>query len=130
MTLTSDERTALASYRIQKAKDTLEEAEGIAGLGYWNAVANRLYYACYYATGALLITNSYNASTHRGMITLLGLHFIKPGKISEQSGKLYSRLFELRQTGDYDDLFDLAEEDVSPLIAPAKEYIMEIQRML
>lgn len=130
MTLTSEERAALVAYRIKKAADTLAEAEGIAGLGYWNAVANRLYYACYYATGALLITNSYNATTHRGIITLLGLHFIKTRKLSEESGKLYARLFELRQTGDYDDLFSLTEEDVKPLLTPAKEYIMEIQRML
>ncbi len=31
--------------------------------------------------------------------------------------KLFSRLFERRQTGDYDDLFDLTEEDVQPLFS-------------
>jgi uncharacterized protein (UPF0332 family) len=130
MKLSADERDALVSYRIQKANDTLEEAEGISSLGYWNAVANRLYYACYYATSALLIKNSFQAQTHRGVITLLGMHFIKTGKISENSGKLFSRLFELRQTGDYDDLFDLSEEDVQPLLKPAKEYIKEISNLL
>lgn len=130
MKLSADERDALVSYRIQKANDTLKEAEGISSLGYWNAVANRLYYACYYATSALLIKNSFQAQTHRGVITLLGMHFIKTGKISENSGKLFSRLFELRQTGDYDDLFDLTEEDVQPLLKPAKEYIKEISNLL
>jgi len=130
MKLSADERDALVSYRIQKANDTLKEAEGISSLGYWNAVANRLYYACYYATNALLIKNSFQAQTHRGVITLLGMHFIKTGKISENSGKLFSRLFELRQTGDYDDLFDLTEEDVQPLLKPAKDYIEEIINLL
>jgi len=65
MTLSSDERDALVSYRINKALDTFAEAEGISSLGYWNAVANRLYYACYYATSALLIKNSFQAQTHR-----------------------------------------------------------------
>jgi uncharacterized protein (UPF0332 family) len=55
MSLTDDEREAIVSFRIQKAKDTLDEAEGIATLGYWNAVANRLYYACFYITSALLL---------------------------------------------------------------------------
>lgn len=130
MTLTDDERIALVSYRIQKAFDTLEEAEGISTLGFWNAVANRLYYACYYATSALLIKNSFHAQTHRGVITLLGMHFIKTGKLPENLGKLYSRLFELRQTGDYDDLFDLTEADVNPLLKPAKDYIRAISDML
>ena len=44
--------------------------------------------------------------------------------------KLFSRLFELRQTGDYDDLFDLTEEDVQPLLKPAKDYIEEIINLL
>lgn len=130
MNLTDDERNALVSYRIQKAFDTLREAEGISALGFWNAVANRLYYACYYATSALLIKNSFHAQTHRGIITLLGLHFIKTKTMPEDMGKLYSKLFELRQTGDYDDLFELTEIDVFPLIKPAKDYILTINQML
>jgi len=58
------------------------------------------------------------------------MHFIKSGRISETSGKMYSKLFELRQTGDYDDLFNLTEEDVRPLLKPAKEYIQTIANML
>ena len=48
MALTSDERNAIIALRIEKAQSTFQEARGIAGLGFWNAVANRLYYACYY----------------------------------------------------------------------------------
>jgi len=66
MSLTKEEREAIVSFRIQKAKDTLAEAEGISTLNYWNAVANRLYYSCFYMTSALLIHNNYMAQTHRG----------------------------------------------------------------
>jgi uncharacterized protein (UPF0332 family) len=59
MKLTNDEREAIVSFRLQKSEDTFKEAFGIATLGYWNAVANRLYYACYYVTGALLIKNNF-----------------------------------------------------------------------
>ena len=75
---------------------------------------------------ALLIKHSLSAQTHRGVISLLGFHFIKKGLISEESGKLYARLFEVRQTGDYDDLFYLTEDDVLPLIAAANKYIDEL----
>lgn len=130
MSLTEEERNAILAFRIAKAKETLQEAKGIATLNYWNAVANRLYYSCYYITGALLIANNYTAHTHRGIIHLLGLHFIKPGIVSKDSGKLYSRLFELRQSGDYDDLFNLTEEDVLPLIELAEKYINEIEDLI
>ena len=130
MMLTNDERDAVVSFRLQKAKDTLTEAEGIATLGYWNAVTYRLYYACYYITSALLIKNNYSAQTHGGIIHLLGLHFIKSGVVSKDAGRLYSKLFELRQTGDYDDLFNLSEEDVKPLIPLAKNHINELSLLI
>lgn len=41
MTLTSDERNAIIALRIEKAHITIQEAKGIARLGFWNAVANR-----------------------------------------------------------------------------------------
>ena len=130
MKLTDDERDAVVAFRLQKAEDTLKEAEGIASLCYWNAVANRLYYACYYITSALLVKHDFSARTHRGIIHLLGLHFISKGIISKEAGRLYSKLFDLRQTGDYDDLFNLNEEDVKPLIAEANRYINEIRKII
>ncbi len=130
MSLTDDEREAIVSFRIQKGKETLDEAKGIATLGYWNAVANRLYYACYYVTSALLIENQYAVQTHRGVIHLLGQHFIKKGLVSKGSGKFYSKLYDLRQTGDYDDLFNLSEEDVKPMINSAQLYINELINLL
>ena len=43
---------------------------------------------------------------------------------------MYSKLFDLRQTGDYDDLYNLNEEDVKPLIDEAKLYIKELQKII
>ena len=130
MKLTNDERDAIIALRIRKALDTLTEAEGIASIGYWNAVANRLYYACYYITSALLVKYGFSARTHNGIIHLLGLHFVAKGIVKKESGHFYSKLFDLRQTGDYDDLYNLSEEDVKPLIEDAKLYVNEIQKII
>jgi uncharacterized protein (UPF0332 family) len=130
MSLTNEERDAIIAFRVQKAKDTLAEAEGIATLNYWNAVANRLYYSCFYMASALLIKHNYMAQTHNGVIHLLGLHFIREGIISKEAGKLYSKLYELRQTGDYDDLFNLTENDVLPLIPDVRGFIGELEELM
>lgn len=130
MSLTDEEREAIVSFRIQKAKDTLVEAQGISTLGYWNAVANRLYYACFYMTSALLTRNGHAAQTHSGIIHLFGLNFVRTGLISRDAGKIYSKLYEIRQTGDYDDLFNLSEEDVKPLIQLANNFIDELNNLI
>jgi uncharacterized protein (UPF0332 family) len=130
MNLTDEEREAVVFYRIQKANETWKEAEGIAKLGYWNAVVNRLYYACYYMTSALLICNGHTAQTHAGVIRLFGLNFVIKGLVSKEQSRFYSRLYELRQTGDYDDLYNLTEAEVQPLIDAARKYINELEILL
>jgi len=50
--------------------------------------------------------------------------------VTKESGKLFSKLFELRQTGDYDDLFNLTETDVLPLIPLAHKFIEEFVELI
>jgi len=130
MTLSSDERQAIVIFRLQKAEAALREAEGNLEMQYWAVVANRLYYAAYYTVSALLVYNGFEAQTHGGIIRLFGLHFISKGIISKESGRLYSRLFELRQTGDYDDIYILSKEDVDHLIEPTRNLINEVRELM
>ena len=81
-------------------------------------------------TSALLIKNNHAAQTHSGVIHLFGMNYIKTGLISKEAGKIYSKLFEIRQTGDYDDLFNLSEDDVKPLIPLANNFIYELDKLI
>ena len=130
MSLSPEERNTIVSYRIEKAHTAIAHAEGNARLGYWEVTANRLYYACYYAVSALLIKNGHQAQTHNGVIQLFGLHFVKTEKIERGYGKLYNQLFSLRFTGDYNDSYTLSEEDVVPLIEPARKFISRIEQLI
>ena len=96
----------------------------------WNTAVNRLYYACYYAVIALLIDKDIKAQTHSGVRQMFGLHFVKSGLIDKESGKFYTDIFDMRQTGDYDDYIDFRKEDVLDLIDPANELISKIEMLL
>ena len=67
-------------YRFQRAKESFEEAVILAEKERWNAVINRLYYACFYAVIALLLKHGIEVQSHDGSRTQFGLHFIKTGK--------------------------------------------------
>ena len=69
-------KNALIAYRIQRAYETLKEAEVMKRENFYNAAINRLYYACYYATVALLLKYDIQTQTHNGVKTMLGLHFV------------------------------------------------------
>ena len=123
MTLSLEERKALVEMRLQKASRAYGEAKGVLALGYWETIANRLYYAAYNAVSALLIANGDDPHTHSGVIHLLGQKFVTTGRVSSEMGRLYHKLFSLRQTGDYDDSYSLCEADVAPYVETTGELI-------
>ena len=115
---------------MRRSNETWAEAKGIIENKYWYAAANRMYYACYYMVSALLLKNGQSAHTHGGIIGLFGLHFVKTGIVSAEIGKFYSELYELRQTGDYDDWKTLAESDILPLIPKVEQFLGTIERLI
>ena len=128
--LTSEETKALVSNRIRRSRETWAETKGIIEGGYWYAAANRMYYACYYMVTALLIKNGLISHTHGGTIGLFGLHFIKTAIVSSELGKFYSQLFELRQTGDYDDWKVVTETDVITLAPTAEVFLDTLEELI
>lgn len=101
--LTDKDISGLAAQRIERAWQTLEEADYNAAGGYFIAAMNRLYYAAYYAASSLLAFNGIEAATHSGVKNMLSLHFIKTGQLTPEIGRIYGQLFDCRQSGDYDD---------------------------
>ena len=130
MELTKEERKAVVLFRMEKAKNTFSEIENHIQHCYWHTAANRLYYACYYAVTALLIKNGYLAHTHSGVITLLNKHFVVEGIIGKEQSRLYGRILELRQKGDYSDWVIINEENIKPLVEPAEKFIDEIESLI
>ena len=130
MILKEEDRNALVAHRFNRAIETMEEAKAIMLLGFWRIAANRLYYACYYAATALLIKHKIETHSHRGVVNQLGLHFISKGIVSNEQGKLIKHLFELRQTGDYDDWVVIEEDNIAHLVEPAQKFIEEIEKLI
>lgn len=130
MTLNNSDRADIVAYRLEKALQTIKEVKGIMTLGYWTLSANRLYYAAYYASAALLINFGIEASTHKGVIRKIGEEFVKKNALSTDDSKLLGRLFTMRQSGDYEDLFDWEESDVAPLIPRVEDYIDRITAII
>ena len=61
MSLNQEEREAVVTYRLEKAAKTMEQAKCNLPMHFWELVANRMYYAAYYAVSALLIANGHTA---------------------------------------------------------------------
>jgi len=81
-------------------------------------------------TTALLISHELTASTHAGVIRMLGMHFVMKGKVSSELNKFYVQLFEMRQRGDYDDYIQIGSEDVLPLVSLVEKYMTTVEALI
>ncbi len=120
----------LIKYRLERADETLVEAKLLAENEHWNTVANRLYYACYYVMIALFVKYDFSASTHSGVKTMLGQHFIKTEILPLEIGKLYNDLFNKRQEGDYQDFQKFDKEIIEPLIKQSENFIETVKKLI
>lgn len=124
------DKTELVKYRLTRARETYNEVSILVKNELWNTAVNRLYYSCFYAVIALLADQEIEAQSHSGVRQMFGLHFIKTGKIDPETGRFLARLFDLRQTGDYDDFIDFDKEKVMELLEPANNLISTIEHVL
>jgi len=128
--MNEQQKRNLVLYKVNKAKETLNEIEVHLQNEFWNTAVNRLYYACFYAVTALLIDKGLYTKTHTGTKQLFGLHFVKTGVITKEAGEFYTDIFDQRQTGDYEDFFFFVKDDVMALLPPARDLIATIEQIL
>ena len=130
MTLTKQEKEAIINYRVEKSLQTFKEAKENAQLGNWSLAANRLYYSIFYMALAINLNAGDFARTHNGTFNLFSQRYIATGLLSEDEKHLYRNLFSMRQTGDYDDLFDWDENDILPLIPQVDNLLKKMRGFL
>jgi uncharacterized protein (UPF0332 family) len=117
-------------YRIKRARETYKDAIYLFEIDSINSSVNRLYYAAFYATIALLLNSGIQIKSHNGVKQKLGEEFVLKGIISKEFAKTYGILSDYRHKGDYDDLFDFDKEVVEQLMKSVKEYINRIEEII
>lgn len=117
-------------YRLDRANEAVEEAELLFGRGHLSTTVNRLYYACFYAVSALLLSEGQSSIKHSGVRALFDRHWIKTGRLPVEMGRFYRFLFDQRHKGDYDDLATFDPAAVETWLAEAKKFVDEISAFI
>ena len=120
----------LIEYKLERSRETLEEAEIMLQSSHLFGAANRIYYACFYAVSALLLSEDLSSPKHSGVISLFNRHFVKTGLISVELGKFYSRLFDTRLESDYADLVTVELEEIQDNIKTAEVFISSVKSLI
>ena len=127
--LEDKDRIEIVRYRIENAHRTMDEVSSHMANGFYNTAVNRMYYACYYAASAMLVAEHITTKSHDGVKQMFSLHFVKTGKVPVNLGKSYSRLFDKRPKGDYNDLFDNDQTVCEELYPEAKNFVESLTQL-
>lgn len=73
--------------------------------------------------------NKIHTKSHTSTKGQFSLYFVKTGKMDKKYGKLLSELYDWRQKGDYENIFDYNADSVKPLFIPVTEMINAIEKV-
>jgi len=115
---------------IQRAKRYLKSAEILLKEGDYESTVSRTYYAMFYSAQAMLLTKNLSYSSHGGVISAFGQHFIKTGVFPKEMGREFNRAFEKRQLGDYEYTFVISKAEAEELLENGKNFVKRVIRFL
>lgn len=121
MTLDTSNKLIATQLLLEKSDKNMEQAMRIADLGYWDLVANRLYYSVFHAVNAMLLIDGINAGTHKGTSIQFNRSYILTGIFDRKDGMLYGKLQNMRERADYQNTFKLESIEGRNLMESAEE---------
>ena len=115
---------------IKKAEKFLSTAEYIFIRGDYDSCVSRCYYAMCFITEAILLTENLSASSHKGVISLFGEHFVKKNIFDREMGKILNEAYDKRLIGDYGVGFIISEEEAKEILRKTKSFIRSLKNYL
>ncbi len=111
---------------IDKANRYIKSARLLIGDGDRESAVSRIYYAMFFCTEAALLTKGLSFSSHKGVISAFGEHFIKTGIFEKSFGRELNRAFEKRQVGDYGYTFVIEPDEADALLKSGTEFVNSV----
>jgi len=115
---------------IGKAERFLHTAEYVLGTEDYDSCASRAYYAMFFMAEAVLLTKQLTSSSHRGVISLFGEHFVKTGVFEKHLGSTLNLAYRQRIIGDYRADRSVTKEEAEELLEAAQDFVEKVKSYL
>ncbi len=115
---------------IEKAEKFLTTAKHALEIGDYDSCVSRCYYAMFFVAEAALLTKNLSASTHKGVISLFGEHFVKTEIFDREIGKALNDAYDKRLVGDYGVGFVVTKEEAKDLLETASNFVQKLKNYL
>lgn len=130
MSLDTNERTELISYRLEEAKETIADVQLLIDNDRLRAAVNRIYYGMFYSLLALGLAYQFETSKHQQLLGWFNKNFIHEELIDQKFGKIINKASNRRTQGDYESYVEFDKEVILEMFGEMKEFIIKIERFL
>ena len=117
-------------FLLKRADDNLESIQLLIDKGFYDIAVSRSYYAMYYAAEAILLTKDLKFSSHSGVVSQFGLHFIKTGIFKPELGRNFNRSLDDRSSADYGFRSEITKETAEKAFNRADGFIKQLKEYL
>lgn len=113
---------------LRLARETLADAISMRGGVTDRSVANRLYYACFHAARAVLLSRGIDTKSHSGLIQQFGRVVVGSGDVSGADGSFLNDMYDYRQSADYKP--DPFMANIDPLVSRTEEFVDTMETLI
>ena len=113
----------LAKYRMERAKEMVEAAEGKLNIRQYKTSINRSYYAVFHAMRALNILKGFDSSKHSGVIAFFNREYLKTEILDKALSVIIKNSSFLREKSDYDDFFIASKKEAETQVSEARIFL-------
>jgi uncharacterized protein (UPF0332 family) len=128
--VTDPNKRANAVSELDRADESMRAARVLVDAKLLHDAESRLYYSIYHAAVALLLTEGIEPRPHAGTASLLGLHFVKTGRIGAEDVRLFARIQKYRLEADYGRDFVLTEEALREDLASCQGFLDRVREVI
>lgn len=125
-----NEIKALSNYRLEQAKDNLEEAVVLCNINKYKGASNRAYYAIFHSIKAILALEQTDFKKHSSVIAYFNKNYVSTNIFSRELGKRVSNARYFREKSDYVDFYIITKEECEEQIETAKEIINLVEKYI
>jgi uncharacterized protein (UPF0332 family) len=128
--MTEENRRENICAELDRAAEALAAATLLYENGFVSDAISRLYYFVLYHVRALLLSKGLEPRSHDGALRLLGLHFVREGRMDKKAAQVFSKLMKFREEADYNPISMFTKEDFTVLKEEAEVFAGSVKSYL
>lgn len=126
----NEEVKALVKYRLEQAKENLEEAEALLKINKFKGANNRAYYSIFHAIKAILALEQTDFKKHSSVIAYFNKEYVSKKIFDRELGKRINEARFFREKSDYVDFYIVTKEECEEQIETAKKMIYSAEKYI